>query len=97
MPVIEAVQDDIWDVVKLMKENELVDDTPPVIPPELEVTPQEVRDVVALLKDPEANGGYGGIASTVGVERAVVRMIDEAKRRRLDELSASAHQLPIGP
>lgn len=87
MATIKAVQDDIWDVVDTLKEADLVDLTPVDPPPELTVTPAEVLSVVALLKDPEANGGFGGIATTVGVEFEVVKLIDEAKWRKLRELT----------
>jgi len=56
----------------------------PSRPPEL--TPQQVRQIVGALRDVEAHNGLLGIAHEFGCSLGQVKMIKQARDRRLREL-----------
>ena len=70
-----------------MSEQELtpvVQPNNPSNPPVL--TPQQVRQIVGALRDPEAHNGLLGIAHEFGCSLGQVKMIKAARDRRLREL-----------
>lgn len=79
---------DIWNTIKGETEENvtIVYDIPPTTVAPAEMTAVKIREVMALLRDPQS-GGAREIAAVAKVKTSQVKIVRAAMAKRLDEIN----------
>jgi hypothetical protein len=81
------MEQEIWDTVKNLDENDLVPAAGPTQKPEAVPSSATILSIVDKIRYSEMNGGFLGIAQAHSVSMGTVKLIHAAMRRRLADIA----------